>query len=60
MDLNTIRILAQVVIAGQGRSYTAQIEQAEWIIRESVSTMTALTALYDLGAGEAEAICACH
>ncbi len=49
-------VYQEVVVAGRGYPDAAAVEQAGWIVRESVHTATAVAALRDLGPGEAEAI----
>lgn len=46
----------EVVVGGQGYPGREAIEQADWIVREAVSDLTAVAALRSLGRGEAEAV----
>lgn len=49
-------VYQEVRVVGQGYPGRAAIEQANWIVRETVSDRTAVAALHSLGRGEAEAI----
>lgn len=49
-------VYQEVVITGHEHTAATVVEQAGWIVRESVQTATAVAALRDLGKGEAEAI----
>jgi predicted nucleic acid-binding protein len=46
----------EVVVAGRGQPGAAEVEQADWVVRETVSNPTIVAALHELGRGEAEAI----
>jgi predicted nucleic acid-binding protein len=46
----------EVVVAGRGQPGAAEVEQADWITRETVSNPTVIAALHELGRGEAEAV----
>jgi hypothetical protein len=49
-------VYQEVVVSGRGQPGRAEVEQADWIVRETVSNRTAIAALHALGRGEAEAI----
>ncbi len=49
-------VYQEVVGGGQTQPGRIEVEQADWIVRETVSNRTAIAALHALGRGEAEAI----
>ena len=49
-------VYQEVVVVGHGRPGAAEVEQADWIVRETVSNQTAVSALHELDREEAEAV----